>query len=59
VAHGRDNQQIAAALRISEAIVRKHLSNILGKLHLTSRTQAALYALRRGLASLTNEDEEA
>ncbi len=59
VAHGEDNQQIAAALGISEATVRKHLSNILSKLHLASRTQAALYALREGLASLKDGDEEA
>ena len=52
VAHGESNQQIAAALGISEATVRTHVSNILSKLHLASRTQAALYALREGLASL-------
>jgi NarL family two-component system response regulator LiaR len=52
VAQGRSNQEIAEALVISEATVRTHVSNILGKLHLASRTQAALYALREGLASL-------
>ncbi len=52
VAHGESNQQIAAALGISEGTVRVHVSNILSKLHLASRTQAALYALREGLASL-------
>jgi NarL family two-component system response regulator LiaR len=52
VARGESNQQIAASLRISEATVRTHVSNILSKLHLASRTQAALYALREGLASL-------
>ena len=36
----------------SDATVRTHVSNILGKLHLASRTQAALYALREGLARL-------
>jgi NarL family two-component system response regulator LiaR len=51
-AHGESNQQIAAALGISEATARTHVSNILSKLHLASRTQAALYALREGLASL-------
>lgn len=49
VAQGESNQQIAVALGISEATVRKHVSSILSKLHLASRTQAALYALREGL----------
>lgn len=52
VAHGDSNHEIAAALRIGEGTVRVHVSNILSKLHLASRTQAALYALREGLASL-------
>lgn len=57
VAQGRDNQQIAEILVISETTVRTHVSNILGKLHLASRTQAALYALREGLASLDDAPE--
>jgi DNA-binding CsgD family transcriptional regulator len=52
VAHGWSNQEIAGQLAISEAMVRTDVSNILGKLHLVSRTQAVLYALREGLASL-------
>lgn len=52
VARGMGNQQIADQLIISEATVRTHVSNILSKLHLASRTQAALYALQKGLASL-------
>lgn len=52
IAQGRENKEIADDLVISEATVRTHVSNILGKLHLASRTQAALYALREGLASL-------
>ena len=44
-------------LVISEATVRNHVSNILSKLHLASRTQAVLYALREGLASLDDADE--
>jgi NarL family two-component system response regulator LiaR len=52
VAQGRSNRQIAEQLVISGATVRTHVSNILGKLHLASRTQAALYALQAGLASL-------
>jgi len=52
IAQGHENKDIAGQLVISEATVRTHVSNILGKLHLASRTQAALYALREGLASL-------
>jgi len=59
IAHGESNQEIAAALRISEGTVRVHVSNILSKLHLASRTQAALYALREGLASLDDETQAA
>ena len=52
MARGLDNAEIAEELVITEATVRTHVSNILGKLHLASRTRAALYALREGLASL-------
>jgi NarL family two-component system response regulator LiaR len=52
VAKGMENPDIADQLVISEATVRTHVSNIMSKLHLASRTQAALYALREGLASL-------
>lgn len=54
VARGLSNQDIADQLVISERTVRAHISNILGKLHLANRTQAALYALRQGLASLND-----
>ncbi|MEJ2734765.1 MAG: response regulator transcription factor [Anaerolineae bacterium] len=57
VAQGRSNQEIADQLVISETTVRTHVSNILSKLHLASRTQAALYALREGLASLEDAPE--
>lgn len=50
VAQGLSNQEIADQLIVSERTVRKHVSNILGKLHLANRTQAALYALRSGIA---------
>jgi len=56
VAQGKSNRQIADELVISLGTVRAHLSNILGKLHLASRTQATLYALREGLASLEDAD---
>lgn len=52
LAKGLTNQEIAEALVIGEGTVRTHVSNILGKLHLANRTQAALYALREGFATL-------
>jgi NarL family two-component system response regulator LiaR len=55
IAQGYENKDIAKQLIVSEATVRTHVSNILGKLHLASRTQAALYALREGLAKLDKE----
>jgi NarL family two-component system response regulator LiaR len=58
VARGLSNGQIAEQLRISEPTVRTHMSNILSKLHLATRIQAALYALRQGFASL-DEDSSA
>lgn len=51
MAQGASNSQIAQKLSLAEGTVRFHVSNILGKLHLASRTQAALYAVREGLAS--------
>ena len=52
VAQGLTNQEVADRLVISEWTVRTHMRNILSKLHLANRTQAALYALREGLADL-------
>ena len=52
IAQGYSNQEIAENLQISERTVGKHVGNILAKLHLANRTQAALYALREGLAAL-------
>jgi DNA-binding NarL/FixJ family response regulator len=50
VARGQANKEIAAGLVISERTARTHVSNILSKLGLNSRTQAALWAVREGLA---------
>jgi DNA-binding NarL/FixJ family response regulator len=50
VAQGLSNQQIADALVISERTARTHVSNILNKLGVASRTQAALLAIREGIA---------
>jgi DNA-binding NarL/FixJ family response regulator len=51
IADGATNRQIARRLGVTERTARTHVSNILGKLGLTSRTQAALWAVREGLAS--------
>ena len=55
VAQGLENPEIAEELVITETTVRTHVSNIMSKLHVASRTQAALYALREGIASLDDE----
>jgi two-component system, NarL family, response regulator LiaR len=52
VAKGLSNQEIAEKLVISERTICAHISNIMNKLHLANRTQAALYALREGISSL-------
>ncbi len=49
LAAGRSNREIAAELVLSEKTVKTHVSNILAKLHLPDRTQAALYAVRERL----------
>jgi DNA-binding NarL/FixJ family response regulator len=51
LAQGQANKQIARNLRIGEKTVKTHVSNILAKLGVPSRTQAALYAVRIGLVS--------
>jgi NarL family two-component system response regulator LiaR len=52
IAQGLSNQGIADELCLSERTVAKHVSNLLSKLEVENRTQAALYALREGLAEL-------
>src|ERR1051325_295271 len=49
IVNGKRNKEIASALRISEATVKSHINNILGKLGVTDRTQAATRALQRGI----------
>ena len=55
LAKGKSNRDIGEILSITEATVRTHVSNILAKLHLASRTEAALYALKEGVASLEDD----
>ena len=52
LARGMSNKQIAQSLQISEKTVRNHASNIYKKLHIYDRTQAVIYAVRRGLVNL-------
>lgn len=52
LAHGRSNREIAKTLSISEETVKAHVSNILTKLQLTDRTQAAIFGLQQRLVPL-------
>lgn len=56
VAQGLSNRKIAKKLIISEQTVATHVGNILGKLYLENRTQAALYALREGMVTLCQRE---
>jgi NarL family two-component system response regulator LiaR len=55
VATGLTNREIAGRLMVTEATVRSHVSNVLGKLHLANRVQATLYALQEGLTALDDQ----
>jgi len=57
IAQGHSNKEIAKQLTVAEETVHAHVSNILRKLHLASRTQAALYALKEGIASVNDIPE--
>lgn len=52
IARGKSNKEIADALIVSEKTVKTHVSNILSKLHLADRTQAAIYALRKRIVAM-------
>jgi two-component system NarL family response regulator len=52
IVDGKSNKEIANELSISEATVKSHVNNILGKLGVTDRTQAATRALQRGIVHL-------
>ena len=56
VAQGADNRTIAEQLSLAEKTVSNRLSDIYQKLHVSNRTQAALYALRQGWAPLSSEE---
>src|SRR3712207_5816088 len=58
VARGQANKEIASALFVEEGTIKGHISSILRKLHVKSRTQAALHALRSGLVTLDELSEE-
>jgi DNA-binding NarL/FixJ family response regulator len=52
LAQGKSNQEIAATLFLAEGTVKNYVSTIMAKLHANDRTQAAIYALKRGLVRL-------
>ena len=55
IASGKNNREIAEALVISEKTVKSHITNILNKLHLADRTQAAVYAWQEGIVRRDRE----
>ena len=57
IVRGKSNKEIGAALEISEATVKTHINNLLGKLGVTDRTQAATAALQRGLVQLDDSGD--
>ena len=55
-AGGQSNREISSLLVVSEKTVKNHIANIFSKLQVNDRTQAVLYALRKGLVTLSPED---
>jgi two-component system response regulator DevR len=55
IAEGESNREIAAAMQLAEKTVRNYVSNVLAKLSLASRAQAATYAIRNRLSELSRE----
>lgn len=49
IALGKSNKEIASDFHITEKTVKTHVSNLLGKLGMTARTQAAIFAVRKGM----------
>jgi DNA-binding NarL/FixJ family response regulator len=58
LAHGLDNAAIAERLVVAKQTVQNHVTNIYGKLDLTTRTEAALYAIRHGLVQVSSAEDE-
>jgi two-component system, NarL family, response regulator LiaR len=56
LALGHTNREIAETMMVSPETVKTHVGNILAKLHLAHRTQAVIYALKRGIISLDDID---
>jgi DNA-binding NarL/FixJ family response regulator len=52
IGQGQSNKEIAAQLVLSEKTVKNHIANIFSKLHVCDRTQAVLYAIRKGLVKV-------
>ncbi len=52
IAEGRSNKEIAVKLSLSEKTVKNHINNIFSKLHVYDRTQAMLYAIRKGIVKV-------
>ena len=57
IVRGKSNKEIGAALEISEATVKTHINNLLGKLGVEDRTQAATAAIQRGLVQLDSKGD--
>jgi DNA-binding NarL/FixJ family response regulator len=57
IVRGKSNKEIGAELDISEATVKTHINNLLGKLGVTDRTQAATAAIQRGLVQLDSQGD--